>query len=127
MDPLHFKVVADPLRTQATDARIEKVHGAFELIRLLDREMPGQVVSCFLYVASHNGCHKQAMEQELGLSTASSSRNTDILSTGRLGREAEGLDLITKEVDQSNRRRQVLKLTPRGKALAQQMKTIIYG
>ena len=67
------------------------------------------------------------MEQELGLTTASSSRNTDILSKGRLGRGAKGLDLITKEVDPSNRRRQTLKLTPRGRALAQQMKTIIYG
>ena len=117
----------DPLRSQATDARLEKLHAGFELIRLLDREMPGQVVSCFLYVASHDGCHKQAMEQELGLTTASSSRNTDILSKGRLGRGAKGLDLITKEVDPSNRRRQTLKLTPRGRALAQQMKTIIYG
>ena len=117
----------DPLRNQPTDARLEKVQAAFELIRLLDREMPGQVVSCFLYVASHNGCHKQAMEQELGLTTASSSRNTDILSKGRPGRGAEGLDLITKEVDPTNRRRQTLTLTPRGKSLAQQMKTIIYG
>ena len=106
---------------------MDQIRSAFEQIRLLDREMPGQVVSCFLYVASHDGCHKQAMEQELGLTTASSSRNTDILSKGRLGREAEGLDLITKEVDPANRRRQTLKLTPRGKSLAQQMKTIIYG
>ena len=117
----------DPLRNQATDARLEKLHAGFELIRLLDREMPGQVVSCFLYVASHNGCHKQAMEQELGLTTASSSRNTDILSKGRYGREAKGLDLITKEVDPSNRRRQILKLTPEGQRLAKSIKTIIYG
>ena len=117
----------DPLRNQATDARLEKVHAAFELIRLMDREMPGQLVSCFLYVASHNGCHKQAMEQELGLTTASSSRNADILGKGRPGRSAEGLDLITKEVDVSNRRRSILTLTPRGKSLAQQMKMLIYG
>ena len=117
----------DPIRIQATDARIEKVLSAFELIRLLDREMPGQLVSTFLYVASHDGCHKQAIEQELNMTTASASRNTDVLSTGRLGREAAGLQLITKEVDPTNKRRQVLKLTPKGKALAQQMKQIIYG
>lgn len=117
----------DPIRTQSTDARIEKILSAFELIRLIDREMPGQVVSTFLYVASHDGCHKQAIEQELNMTTASASRNTDLLSTGRLGREASGLQLITKEVDPTNKRRQVLKLTPKGKALAQQMKQIIYG
>ena len=117
----------DPLRTQCTDGRVEQIYNAFELIRLLDREMPGQVVSCFLYVASHDGCHKQAMEQELGLTTSSSSRNTDILANGRPGRAAEGLHLLTKEDDPTDRRKSVLTLTPRGKALAQQMKSIIYG
>ena len=117
----------DPLRTQCTDGRLELIHNAFELIRLLDREMPGQVVSCFLYVASHDGCHANAMAEALGLTAASSSRNTDILSTGRPGRVAEGLNLITKTRDEANRRLQILTLTPRGKQLAQQMKSIIYG
>ena len=118
----------DPIRTQTTDARLEKVHGAFECIRLLDREMPGQVVSIFLYVASHDGCHKQALEAELGLTTASASRNTDILSgKGRTGTNREGLGLITKEEDPSNGRRQILRLTPEGKRLAQTMKLLIYG
>ena len=93
----------------------------------MDREMPGQVVACFLYVASHDDCHGNAMAMELGLSPASASRVTDILSCGRPGRESEGLDLITKETDPTNRRRQVLTLTPRGKQLAQSMKTMIYG
>lgn len=90
--------------------------------------MPGQVVSTFLYVASHDGCHKQALEEELGLTAASASRNTDILSDkGRVGRNAAGLGLITKEEDPSNGRRQVLRLTAEGKRLAQTMKLLIYG
>ena len=117
----------DPNRNQATDARLERLHSAFELIRIKDREMPGQVVSCFLYVASHDGCHKQAMEHELNLTSASASRNTDILSKGRLGRESQGLGLITKRRDNDNGRKQILTLTPAGKALANQMKSIIYG
>ena len=67
------------------------------------------------------------MEQELGLTTSASSRNTDILADGRPGRAAEGLRLITKVDDPTDRRKLVLTLTPRGKALAQQMKSIIYG
>lgn len=116
----------DPIRTQATDARMEKIQRAFDLIRVLDREMPGQVVSVFLYIASHDGCNKQALEQELGLTTASSSRNTDLLSSGRIGRGTSGLGLITKEVDPGNGRRQVLKLTPSGKDLARMIKHTIY-
>ncbi len=106
---------------------MEQLHNAFELIRLLDREMPGQVVACFLYVASHDGCHANAMAEALGITAASSSRTTDILSTGRPGREADGLNLITKERDDLNRRLQILTLTSRGKQLAQSMKTMIYG
>ena len=105
---------------------MEKIQRAFDLIRIKDREMPGQVVSVFLYIASHDGCNKQALEQELGLTTVSSSRNTDLLSTGRIGRETSGLGLITKEDDPSNGRRQVLKLTPEGKDLARSIKQIIY-
>ncbi|MEC7112725.1 MAG: MarR family transcriptional regulator [Candidatus Thermoplasmatota archaeon] len=116
--------MADPLANQCTDARLDKVHHAFELLRLLDREIPGQLVSTFLYLASHDGCHKQALEQELNFTTASSSRNTDWLSDGRMGVKHKGLGLITKERDG---RRQRLRLTSKGKTLARQMKSIIYG
>ena len=116
--------MADPLANQCTDARLEKVHQAFDLLLLLQREIPGQLVSTFLYIASHDGCHKQALEQELNMTTASSSRNTDWLSDGRMGIKHAGLGLITKEQDG---RRQRLRLTPKGKALVRQMKSTIYG
>ncbi len=67
------------------------------------------------------------MSMELGLTAASASRVTDILSCGRPGREADGLNLIAKDTDPTNRRRQLLTLTPAGKTLAKQMKTMIYG
>jgi DNA-binding MarR family transcriptional regulator len=116
--------MSDPLATQCTDARIAKVHQAFDALLLLQREIPGQLVSTFLYIASHDGCHKQALEQELNMTTASSSRNTDWLSDGRMGIKHPGLGLITKERDG---RRQRLRLTPKGKDLIRHMKSIIYG
>ena len=116
--------MADPLANQLKDTDLEKIRVAFNALLLMQREIPGQLVSTFLYVASHDGCHKQALEQELGLTTASSSRNTDWLSDGRMGVKHKGLGLITKEQDG---RRQRLRLTPRGKDLARQMKSIIYG
>ena len=91
----------------------------------MDREVPGQLVSAFLYIASHNPCHKQALEEDLGFPTASGSRTTDWLSSfHRLGKP--GLGLIEKKQDPVNRRRALLTLTPKGEALARQMKEIIY-
>lgn len=89
--------------------------------------MPGQVACSFFYIASHDGCHKQALEQELNMTTASGSRNTDLLSKGRPGRDAEGLELIKKDKDQDDGRRQTLSLTELGKDLAFSIKETIYS
>ena len=96
------------------------------LIRVLDPDTPGQVVVAFLYVASHNRCHKQALEQALQLSTASASRITDYLSPQhRLGKP--GLDLVTKVRDPGDARRLELHLTRKGELLADQLKESLYG
>ena len=115
----------DPLRSQCTDAQLERLLKAMDVIRLMDGEMPAQLVSCLLYIASHKNCHKQAMEDYLNISTASGSRNTDWLSNKhRLGKP--GLNLITKERDPSNGRRLVLKLTNKGEQLIKQIRTTLY-
>ena len=116
----------DPLRRLRTDDLTHKMLKAFELMRLMDREIPGQLVSAFLYVASHNPCHKQAMEEDLDLTTSSASRLTDWLSDyHRLGKP--GLGLVVKYKDPSDFRRIFVKLTPKGELLARQMKEFLYG
>ncbi len=116
----------DPLKRLQTDKDLNRVLKAFELLRLMDREIPGQLVSTFLYVASHNPCHKLALEEDLDFTTSSASRLTDWLSDyHRLGKP--GLGLIVKTKDPSNQRRIVLKLTPKGESLARQMKELLYG
>ena len=113
---------ADPLKRQLTDPALAQFMNAFELLRQMDREIPGQLVSAFLYVASHNPCHKQAIEEDLNLKSASGSRLTDWLSDyHRLGKP--GLGLVRKYQDPSNHRRVFVQLTPKGEALAQQMKS----
>jgi len=115
----------DPLRRQRTNPKIERLLKVMEALRLLDREMPASVVSCFLYVASHNHCHKQALEEDLLMKTSSSSRNTDWLSKyHRL--KKPGLDLIIKEADPTNRRRQTLKLSPKGEHLVKLIEELLY-
>ena len=117
----------DPLRRVCTSEDVAKLLAAIERLRILDDEMPAQLLSTFLYVASHNGCHSLALKEDLDMTAASTSRNTDWLSGVHRSNPARGLNLITKEVDPSNRRRHILKLTPQGKKLAKDLMETLYG
>jgi len=118
----------DPYRRAVTNPELNTVLNS--LRRLTERgnygNLPTQVLEIFLYVASHEGCHKPAMEEDLGMSSASGSRNSDYLcKTARYKRA--GLDLITKEDDPDNRRRMILRLTPSGVRLKNDLLKDIYG
>ena len=116
---------SDPSRV-VTDYQMAKLAKAIEHFRTFDKEIPAQVIATFLYVASHDDCFKGDLEKALAFSTASGSRNTDWLSAyHRLNKP--GLGLIAKYRDQTNRRRQILKLTPKGRILVKQIKDILYG
>ena len=112
-----------------TDSDIEKLAQAIELFRNSDsentKEIPAQVISTFLYVASHDDCNKIDMERALNMSSASGSRNTDWLS-GFHRLKKPGLRLIIKYRDPSNRRKQILQLSAKGRRLAQELKNILY-
>ena len=118
----------DPYRRTVTTPQLNDV--LFALRRLTERgkygNLPTQVLEIFLYVASHDGCHKPAMEEDLDMSSASGSRNSDYLTTQGRPNTA-GLNLITKEDDPDNRRRQILQLTPSGVRLKNDLLKDIYG
>ena len=116
----------DPLKKDLTDPSMMRVFKVFERLRLMDREMPAQLVSALFYIASHNPCHKQALEDELGLAVSSASRLTDWLSPNHRLKKP-GLGLIEKYDDPANRRRTLLKLTPKGVSLVKQLKEDLYG
>ena len=116
----------DPLRRVITFDKGLALLEVVKELQKLDREVPAQVVCTYLYVATHDGCHSQAMMEDLELTAASASRNTDWLTKKhRLGKS--GLDLIVKEIDPSNRRRQILRLTPKGKHLIHSICGTLYG
>ncbi len=127
----------DPLQRRVTDLSIDKLAEAIECIRTFapehgSHEMSISVLSTLLYIGSRNGAHKQALEEDLEMTRASSSRNTDMLSKHhRLliasGKRKPGLGLIKKEVDTTNRRRSILSLTKSGEKLFTQIKHILYG
>ncbi len=105
---------------------MEGLLSVIEHLRTFDREVPAQVVSGLLYVSIHDPCHKQALEEDLGFTTASSSRNIQWLSTKhRLNKPGWGLIEVTK--DPSNRRRLLLSLTDKGRDLIKTLETNLYG
>ena len=121
----------NPLRRQLTDLDMERFFKVIQLIREIEpveskvNELPIQTLLVFLYIASHNGCHKKAMEEDLGMSKASGSRNSDWLA--RLHRDNRpGLNLITKEIDPADKRMTILKLTRKGKDLVFKISRLLY-
>ena len=117
----------DPWKDQLTDSQIEKLFKCMKTFMIFDPEMPLQLQLTFLYIASHDGCHKQAMEAALGYSNAAGSRNTDYLAEIHRYKNKPGLKLISKERDPSNLRRYQLVLTKSGKQLVDTLKEQLYG
>ena len=117
----------DPLRRTVTDPSMDRIFLAMNLLRKFDSEMPAQLVCSLLYIASHNGAHKQALEEDLELSVAAGSRNTDWLSDDHRLESKRGLGLITKIRDPENKRRLALTLTPKGHMVIDQLKEILFA
>ncbi len=118
----------DPLKRLQTDDEVASLLNAWEMLRLTHREVPAQAVTVLLYVASHNPCHKQAIEEDCGLTTASCSRMISFLTgSGRPGVNRSEMCLIKKYTDPSNKRRYMCALTPKGEQLVSLIKEQIYG
>ena len=118
----------DPLKRTLTNAPLNQALQAWEMLRKSHREIPAQAVTVLLYVASHNPCHKQAIEEDLGVSGASCSRSISFLSgIGRPGVKRTALGLIETETDGSNRRRLLLKLTPKGEAAMAEVSDLLFS
>ena len=118
MDGINIAIRSDMLR----------MLGVVEILRVLDVEMPAQVMSCFLFVASRpDGCTTAELQEELGLTAASMSRNTTWLTGQHRSNPKRGLNLITKEVYQPNKRLRYLRLTQQGRNLAKQLSTQLNG
>ena len=126
----------DRLSSKVTDPVVKRFMEADALLRQVDgkdgAEFTAEARACFFYIACCDGCFKSNMEQDLGLTVASGSRNTDLLSKHhRLklpsGKPRPGLDLIRKERDNLDQRKTKLFLTIKGKKLVEKFKSILYG
>ena len=124
------------INSKVTDRSVTLFLEADDLLRSVDgkdgAEFTAEARACFFYIAACDGCYKSVMEQDLGLSVASGSRNTDLLSKHHrlklaTGKPREGLNLIKKERDPIDQRKQRLFLTEKGKELLDNFKVILYG
>lgn len=116
----------DPLRRTVTNPDMDRLGRVMNLVRMLDKEVPAQVLAVFFYIASRDNCHKTAIEEDLNMPNSSMSRNIDRLTEHHRLNKA-GMGLVVKEEDPSNRRRLQLKLSPKGQELIKQIEAILYG
>lgn len=101
--------------------RLAAVLAAFSVLE--PTALPVHHVQAFLVVAQGEPCLYDHIEQQLGLSNASVSRTVNALSdTHRTGRE--GLRLLTITRDPEERRRYLVSLSSRGRALLRQIKSL---
>jgi DNA-binding MarR family transcriptional regulator len=97
-----------------------------EILRKHDPKIQSQTIAIFLYVAIHyqgkyeeEGVPMTIIASDLNLAQSSVSRNISILSQWKWSRK-KGLDLVETREDPMERRRKLVKLTPKGKKLFNQ-------
>lgn len=102
-------------------AVIEEVLKRF---RDFDQEMQMQTAQTFIAVAMQPGITMKELSEKVGISQASCSRNVSALSrVHRLNKP--GMDLVVVAEDPMERRRKVVKLTPKGQRLAESLTQLI--
>lgn len=102
----------------------DRLRKTVDVLRTLESEFPGQVMSVFFYVCASDGCATTPMPKELGLAQSSISRCTDWLSDyHRLGKQ--GMGLIVKKTDPMDRRVRRLYLTQKGRLVKQQIEDLL--
>jgi DNA-binding MarR family transcriptional regulator len=114
-----------PVLTVDPEARV--LYESFELLRLLDTEMPAQLVTTFFFIAAHGPVDTVTIANSLNMKRSSCSRNTDWLSANHRLPNKAGLGLIIKEDHPTNWRTRLCRLSPKGESLIKQIKEKLYG
>ena len=114
-----------PVLTVDPEARV--LYESFELLRLLDTEMPAQLVTTFFFIAAHGPVDTVTVANRLNMKRSSVSRNTDWLSADHRLPNKAGLGLIIKEDHPTNWRTRLCRLSPKGESLIKQIKEKLYG
>lgn len=107
----------------------EELLTLLEVLREFDSHKSGlrvQAFASYLYIAAHGRVPMTDLQRDLKMSSASASRNTDLLADWDWHGKP-GPNLIKKEPDPLMANRHILSLTARGERLALSIKRILYG
>lgn len=118
----------DKSRTAANlrPEQLDPLVRVLEAFRLLDPDLPIQYALSFLTIAQNEGMSIRDLSERLGIAQSSASRNVAALSKWHsFGKE--GHDLVQAEEDPRERRRKIVTLTAKGRALALQLADLIGG
>lgn len=96
---------------------------ACNLLAEVDSELQLQTLRCLLYVAARGNCSQKDLEQSLGLTNASASRNISYWTDRRFDRK-QGKGFIERVEDDFDRRFKSLTLTKKGKDFIAKLKGI---
>jgi DNA-binding MarR family transcriptional regulator len=115
---------ARAISDRASPDEVATLIRVLEALRHLDPDMPIQYALSFLTVAQHEGLSIRELSERLGIAQSSASRNVAALSRWHsFGKP--GHDLVQSEEDPRERRRKVVTLTPKGRALAEELRAIV--
>jgi DNA-binding MarR family transcriptional regulator len=106
-------------------AKLHGLYQALQALRLIHPEMPLQMAMVFLYVAMNEGSTMTQVADAIGIAQSSCSRLVATMGkTYRQGGESnlrDGFELMTAEDDPYERRRKIVRLTPKGHRLVEQL------
>lgn len=88
----------------------------------VDPELQFQTFRCFLFVAHRGSCTQKDVEEGLGVSNASASRNISYWTQQRFDRKP-GKGFIMRVEDPNDRRYRVLTLTKQGRDFFHELRT----
>lgn len=95
-----------------------------ELVHEISNGMTNRTIEAFLHVAYHEEIYQSDLTELLDIHQASVSRHVALLSGWNRHRE-EGLGLIDYRQDPSDRRKQIIFLTDKGKRLKRRIEELL--
>ncbi|MEM7444597.1 MAG: MarR family winged helix-turn-helix transcriptional regulator [Pseudomonadota bacterium] len=108
------------------EVSIDRLMRAMEVFRELDPDMPIQYALSFLTLARNPGLSIRDLSERLGIAQSSASRNVAALSEWHSFRKP-GHNLVQAKEDPRERRRKIVSLTRKGKALLVRLEAVMDG
>ncbi|WP_422048047.1 hypothetical protein [Shimia sp.] len=114
-----------------TGTSLSKIIALGQRLSQFDVKMQISTALALIYVAKFQdrpeGVTTADLQKWLGVSSAAASRNSYYWGDGTQDMPNAGFGLIRVEMDPMDRRKRVLRLTPRGEAFVNQLKGIVDG